>query len=453
MKRRPWMIPALVVIIVLPIVALLYNNIKTNTVRRNVGDVMSSENQLITPSFVYHNNLTHSNRSMNITEMKTLVPTEPKPNITNNKPADRVVKIYIYSSSPDVWLSNGGPNGELKENWIQFKRGPQVRHTLKCNSSLTLELSLGVDTKKFKENDVVLFNNVEDGLLPKRMKSLLGVSSTQGENDQVWIFKALESASYMRWIQPAVRSLPVHAILGYPSTADIQEVYGRWVPGKPAPNPDKPLLETIRNKTGAPVVWMAKNCINTFWPRLDFVHDLMKHIGVDTYGKCGKYTCQPRRSEKCLRLLERYKFYLSLENSECPDYITEKFWNVLRHGMVPVVYGPTKESYLKVAPPNSFIHIGDFNSTEELAKYLKHLDQNPKEYLKYLEWQKKGSIAHAGENPFPFCEFPEVMRRVKLGLNKKKPMSEFPMFDHCRHQTGRNGFNPGVKYNTWKPWS
>ena len=40
-------------------------------------------------------------------------------------------------------------------------------------------------------------------------------------------------------------------------------------------------------------------------------------------------TCQKTDSQKCFQLLERdYKFYLSFENSNCDEYITEKFWDV-----------------------------------------------------------------------------------------------------------------------------
>jgi Glycosyltransferase family 10 (fucosyltransferase) C-term len=67
--------------------------------------------------------------------------------------------------------------------------------------------------------------------------------------------------------------------------------------------------------------------------RLNYARELSKHISVDIYGECGTKTC-PRATEKsCFEMLKKeYKFYLAFENSNCRDYITEKFFiNALRY--------------------------------------------------------------------------------------------------------------------------
>ena len=84
--------------------------------------------------------------------------------------------------------------------------------------------------------------------------------------------------------------------------------------------------------------------------RQKYVTELSKHITVDIYGKnpeCSKYRCPTEESNStsntykitnssnsisnnsinCIRWLgEQYKFYLAFENSNCRQYITEKFF-------------------------------------------------------------------------------------------------------------------------------
>ena len=107
-----------------------------------------------------------------------------------------------------------------------------------------------------------------------------------------------------------------------------------------------------------------------------------------------------------------YWFYLAFENSNCPDYITEKLWRILDLPVVPIVMGGG--NYRRDAPPHSVIDVNDFPHVKGLASYLNFLMENPvrfrfttrsyykvhklpetvsillqKEYLKYFAWKKE----------------------------------------------------------------
>ena len=88
-------------------------------------------------------------------------------------------------------------------------------------------------------------------------------------------------------------------------------------------------------------------------------------------------------------LISNFKFYLAFENAiHCNDYLSEKFWrNALGAGAVPVVYGAHPDDVNAVAPPNSFIHVEDFESPAALVKYLDYLDGNDTAYLEYHQWR------------------------------------------------------------------
>ena len=61
------------------------------------------------------------------------------------------------------------------------------------------------------------------------------------------------------------------------------------------------------------------------------VKTMQKHVPVDIYGKCGKFSCPRTKTKECYEMIEReYKFYLSFENGLCVDYVTEKLFNVMK---------------------------------------------------------------------------------------------------------------------------
>lgn len=88
-------------------------------------------------------------------------------------------------------------------------------------------------------------------------------------------------------------------------------------------------------------------------------------------------------------------FYLSFENSNCDEYVTEKaWWNAYSKNAIPVVMGGRKTSYDQILPPDSFIHVEDFASPKNLATYLLYLNRSDSELAKYFEWKKHFRIVN-----------------------------------------------------------
>lgn len=75
---------------------------------------------------------------------------------------------------------------------------------------------------------------------------------------------------------------------------------------------------------------------------------------------------------------------MSFENSIYQDYITEKLYNTLAVGTVPIVLGTLRKNYEKLVLGDSFIHVDNFASPKELGDCILLLDSNNDLYLKYL---------------------------------------------------------------------
>eukprot|EP00929_Paragymnodinium_shiwhaense_P100537 TRINITY_DN62935_c0_g1_i4.p1 TRINITY_DN62935_c0_g1~~TRINITY_DN62935_c0_g1_i4.p1 ORF type:complete len:440 (+),score=60.32 TRINITY_DN62935_c0_g1_i4:94-1413(+) len=122
------------------------------------------------------------------------------------------------------------------------------------------------------------------------------------------------------------------------------------------------------------------------------------------YGACGKpHPCPSRDTEEGVecsqRLRASYKFVAAFENNRCRGYITEKPWEALLSGAVPVVVGGTsRKDYESVLPEGSFIYAEDFASLQKLADYLLKLDHDDIEYNKYHEWRYTYRISTEDES-------------------------------------------------------
>ncbi|XP_063599453.1 4-galactosyl-N-acetylglucosaminide 3-alpha-L-fucosyltransferase FUT6-like isoform X1 [Penaeus indicus] len=233
--------------------------------------------------------------------------------------------------------------------------------------------------------------------------------------DQVWIWGTDESPVHNFWKAKDKNLKHYSGYFNWSMTfrmdSEIPVPYGRTLrlpDNQTALQPED--VFAMKSKLAAV---MMTNCRQSSNDRLPYIRHLQKHMKVDFYGRCGSLKC-PGHIRKDCELLEKYKFYLSFENSNCHDYITEKvWWNALEKKAVPVVMGGRAEDYRRMLPPNSFVHVDDYETPEDLAKYLKFLDSNREAYMKYHQWRHQYKIVqehgYFGAPIYHYCRMCEAL--------------------------------------------
>jgi alpha-1,3-fucosyltransferase 10 len=227
---------------------------------------------------------------------------------------------------------------------------------------------------------------------------------------QLWVGWSMES----RAMCPPLRDEELMAMfdltMTYERSSDV------WCPyfgpaHVPAYEQVPPPVETpARN----PVAWLCRNRHDQIG-RVEFAADLMQHVAVDSFGDVLRN--RPERiggGDARVDLYRRYKFTLAFENSDCPDYVTEKLFDPLLAGSVPVYRGT--DTVAGLAPhPRSYVDARDFSSAAELGRYLTHLDAHDDEYQAFHAWRTEGPTAEFRANALqveePFWRLADLVER------------------------------------------
>lgn len=185
-----------------------------------------------------------------------------------------------------------------------------------------------------------------------------------------------------------------------------------------------PPLDHLRRKKIVPVEkrrWLASSLVSDceeYSGRDAYISELEKHMPVARMGMCnhnvdlpcdqkpkkerfnvtepcplGPDATEKQRDRVVTAHLMQYKFHLSFERVRCEGYVSEKVFNPLALGVVPVYLGSPLVDKLAISTTSPWvINAHHFGGPRELAEYLLHLDRNPAEYLKYLAWRDDDSL-------------------------------------------------------------
>jgi hypothetical protein len=216
----------------------------------------------------------------------------------------------------------------------------------------------------------------------------LGALPARKPRGQLWVAWSMESDVNYPRLRDADSMRAFDLRMTYRLDSDVPDLYTGYYA-----DPDN-MLRALRTppRTRDPddiVSMFISSGINASG-RLEYAAELMKHLPVNSYGSAlrnARIADDHGRPSK-LATIGRHAFDLAFENSVSVDYVTEKFFDPLIVGTIPVYLGAPNVD--RFAPgERCFINTADFSGPRELAAYLWHLVENEAEYLSYLEWKQR----------------------------------------------------------------
>ncbi|CAI9286858.1 unnamed protein product [Lactuca saligna] len=282
-------------------------------------------------------------------------------------PVDEVAVADLSAAVVDVSRSVGG---ESCEEWLE--REDSV-----------------VYSRDFRKEPVLISGREEDWKscsvgckfsLRKKKKKADASFGLHQEEGTAAILLSMESSHYFpRNEISKARGAGYDIIMTTSLSSDVPVGYFSWA--------EYDIMAPVQPKTEkALAAAFISNCASRNF-RLQALKGLEKsNIKIDSYGSChGNHNGNVEKVET----LKRYKFSLAFENSNEEDYVTEKFFQSLVAGTIPVVVGaPNIQDF---APStNSVLHIKKLTDVILVAKTMKQLSENLTAYNESLRWKYDG---------------------------------------------------------------
>jgi Glycosyltransferase family 10 (fucosyltransferase) C-term/Fucosyltransferase, N-terminal len=206
---------------------------------------------------------------------------------------------------------------------------------------------------------------------------------------QLWVAWSMESeVNYPRLRDPSFMS-PFDLTMTYRLDADVPLAYTSYYDN--VANLARALRTPPRPKSGDKLASLFISSGLNRSGRIEYATELMRYLDIHSYGQALQNREIPlpdRGRPSKLDMLAYYRFDLSFENSCSEDYVTEKFFDPLVAGTVPVYLGAPNVD--RFAPgDHCFINTSDFQNPKDLADYLRDLDRDETAYAAYHSWRER----------------------------------------------------------------
>eukprot|EP01104_Vermistella_antarctica_P000392 TRINITY_DN104_c0_g1_i1.p1 TRINITY_DN104_c0_g1~~TRINITY_DN104_c0_g1_i1.p1 ORF type:complete len:492 (+),score=75.63 TRINITY_DN104_c0_g1_i1:561-2036(+) len=174
-----------------------------------------------------------------------------------------------------------------------------------------------------------------------------------------------------------------------------------WLKRTPRSIPDG-IYETHERAVGgagqtkaALTTYLVSNCNSK--ERMSLLERISAVLPTASFGKCLRNAVFPEdvlklsQQKQKVALISRFPFHLTIESTANEaGWVTEKIYEALLSGTVPIYYGP--QDIRMLAPPHSYIDATTFATPEDLARYVIHVYNNHTLYERYHEWRYADNV-------------------------------------------------------------
>jgi hypothetical protein len=299
---------------------------------------------------------------------------------------DGFVKYYLRPQSK--WIAMENPNG----NEGLYVKNTYVRHCIDKQRMVLFYNTLWDQPLDYPEAEIpdgyVL--TTDRRLLPEaaavvfHLPSLRITRHLKKRPGQLWVAWSMEcEANYPPFLSSRGFLKLFDLTMTYHLDADVVLPYFRreFQEALSAPAPEK-----IPGKQVNAFISSGLNASG----RVDYLRELMRYLDVHSYGNTlnNRSLEHDTGRQSKLDTIAQYQFTLAFENAVAPDYVTEKFYDPLLAGSVPVYLGaPNIETF---APgDHCFINVAEFADPRSLAGHLRAVSQDEDQYQQYLAWKSR----------------------------------------------------------------
>lgn len=221
-----------------------------------------------------------------------------------------------------------------------------------------------------QQADVVIWD------IPFLWKEYTSFRKPQG---QIWVGWLLESRVVYPWVTNVLNLFDITMTYRWDSDIPIPFLYPSF----------KKEVRTMPGKKKRDIACFIGSAVNHSH-RLEYLDALMERLEIDTYGYRKNTWIKDRHYRTKQQVSSQYKFVLAFENAIEKEWVTEKFFDPLLVGSVPVYLGaPDIESY---APGrHCFINANEM-SPAQLAQVLTEYLKDDRLYSRLFCWKTQALL-------------------------------------------------------------